>query len=314
MVPVERLAFFGTPEFALPTLQALVAAGRAPVVVVTQPDRPSGRGQRVQAPAVARWAREQGLEVWQPARVRDEATVERIAALGLDLAVVAAFGQIFPASLLAAPRLGCVNVHASLLPRHRGAAPVQAALLAGDSETGVSIMRMDEGLDTGPVLLQGRTPLAGHETAGEVLARLSHLGAALLLEALAGLESGKLVAQPQPQTGATYAPRLAKEQGRVDWTQPAAAISRQLRAFTPWPGATAELDGGTFKLLAAQPLEERTAASPGSLLGLRGHTLAIACGDGTVLGIERLQRPGRRALFADELLRGERLEAAARFR
>lgn len=310
---VERLAFFGTPDFALPTLQALVTAGRAPVAVATQPDRPAGRGQKVQAPVVARWAREQEIEVWQPARVRDAEAIERVRGLELDLIVVAAFGQIFPRELLDAPRLGCVNVHASLLPRHRGAAPVQAALLAGDDETGVSIMRMEEGLDTGPVLLQGRTRIVGNETAGELLPRLAHLGAALMLEALAGLEAGTLVETPQPSEGATYAPRVTKEHGRVDWQRPAVAVSRQLRAFSPWPGASADLANEPIKLLAGHPLAESSREPAGSLLGMRNGALAVACGEGTVFGVERLQRPGRRPLPPDELLRGERLGADARF-
>jgi len=310
---IERIAFFGTPDFALPTLQALVSAGRVPLVVVTQPDRPAGRGQRVQAPVVARWAREQGIEVWQPARVRDVDAIERVRELKLDLAVVAAFGQIFPRELLDAPRLGCVNVHASLLPRHRGAAPVQAALLAGDAATGVSIMRMEEGLDTGPVLLRGCTRIVGHETAGELLPRLAHLGAALMLEALAGLETGTVIEMPQSSEGVTYAPKLTKENARVDWSQPATVVSRQLRALTPWPGASAELAAAPIKLLAGKPLDESSAEPAGSLLGMRNGGLAVACGEGTVFGVERLQRPGRRPLVAAELLRGERLGADARF-
>jgi methionyl-tRNA formyltransferase len=310
---IERLGFFGTPDFALPTLQALVSAGRAPAVVVTQPDRPAGRGQRVQAPPVAQWARDRGLEVWQPAKVRDAEVVERVRALALDLVVVAAFGQIFPRQLLQAPRLGCINVHASLLPRHRGAAPVQAALLAGDEETGVSIMRMEEGLDSGPVLLRARTRVMGSETAGELLPRLAHLGAAAMLEALAGLEAGTLVETPQPEEGVTYAPRLTKEQGRADWARPAPALVRQLRAFTPWPGVSAELAGAPIKLLQARPLDERSGAAAGSVLGMRDGALAVACGEGTVLALERLQRPGKRPLPASELLRGERLHAGAQF-
>ncbi len=313
MQRIERIAFFGTPDFALPTLQALVSAGRVPLVVVTQPDRPAGRGQRVQAPVVARWAREQGIEVWQPARVRDVDAIERVRELKLDLAVVAAFGQIFPRELLDAPRLGCVNVHASLLPRHRGAAPVQAALLAGDAATGVSIMRMEEGLDTGPVLLRGCTRIVGHETAGELLPRLAHLGAALMLEALAGLEAGTVIEMPQSSEGVTYAPKLTKENARVDWSQPATVVSRQLRALTPWPGASAELAAAPIKLLAGKPLDESSAEPAGRLLGMRNGALAVACGEGTVFGIERLQRPGRRELPAAELLRGERLGADARF-
>ena len=182
---ISRIVFFGTPEFALPTLQGLVAAGRAPALVVAQPDRPAGRGQGVRSPAVALWAREQGLPLAQPDKVREPAFLERLRELAPELCVVVAFGQIFPRALLEIPARGCVNVHASLLPRHRGAAPVQAALLAGDAVTGVCTMVMEEGLDSGPLLLQASTTLAGHETAGELAPRLAHLGAALLLETVA---------------------------------------------------------------------------------------------------------------------------------
>src|SRR5690349_5180497 len=192
MSRLERLIFFGTPDFALPTLQALVAAGRAPQLVVTQPDRPAGRGQRVQAGAVARWAREQGLEVWQPAKVRDPEAIARVAEMKPDLAVVAAFGQIFPRALLDLPRHGCINVHASLLPRHRGAAPVQAALLAGDAETGVSIMRMVSELDAGPVYLERRVSIGPRENAGSLSRRLAGLGADLLVETLEKIEAAAL--------------------------------------------------------------------------------------------------------------------------
>lgn len=309
----ERIVFFGTPEFALPTLQALVAAGRVPRAVVTQPDRPAGRGQETRAPVVARWAREQGLPLLQPVKVREPAFLDEVRALAPDLAVVVAFGQIFPRALLDLPRHGCVNVHASLLPRHRGAAPVQAALLAGDDVTGVSTMVMEEGLDTGPVLLTASTRLAGHETAGELSPRLAHLGAALLLETLAGLESGSVAPRPQRHDEATIAPRLRREDGRVDWQQPAAGIFRRLRAFTPWPGAAAELRGEPVKLLWAEPVAEGTDATPGAVLGARDGAVLVAAGEGSVLALQRLQRPGRKPVAGDDFARGERLAAGERF-
>ena len=205
-----------------------------------------------------------------------------------------------------------MNVHASLLPRHRGAAPIQAALLAGDGEAGVSIMQMDEGLDTGPVLLQSATPIAGHETAGELAARLAHLGAALLLAALAAIEAGNAVPRAQPAEGATYAPRLQKEQGRIDWNEPATLLYRRLRAFSPWPGVTTELGGKPLKLLAGRPLDESTDAAAGTLLGLRDGELRVACGEATVFAIARAQRPGRRPLDAADLAHGEHLAAGQR--
>jgi methionyl-tRNA formyltransferase len=331
---LDPLVFFGTPDFALPTLQALVAAGRAPVLVVAQPDRRAGRGQGVQAPAVARWAREHGLPLAQPEKVRDPAFVDRLRELAPAVAVVVAFGQIFPRALLDVPRHGCVNVHASLLPRHRGAAPVQAAILAGDRETGVCTMVMEEGLDSGPVLLAARTALSGRETAGELAPRLAHLGAALLLETLARLEAGTLAATPQEHALATVAPRIRKEEGRLDWSRPAAEIDARIRAFTPWPGAFGELRGEPLKVLAAQALDGGHAgggagepavaplaaasgagsaeAIPGTVLGIRGEALAVACGDGTALGLLTLQRPGRRPLPAAVFANGERLSAGER--
>jgi len=310
---IERIAFFGTPEFALPTLQALCAAGRAPEVVVTQPDRPAGRGQEVREGAVARWARGEGLRVLQPVRVREEAFLSVVGEMGLDLAVVAAFGQIFPQALLDLPRLGCVNVHASLLPRHRGAAPAQAAILAGDEVTGVSTMVMEAGLDTGPVLLQASTRLGGRETAGELLPRLAHLGAALLLETVARMEIGGVVPQPQDDAGATVAPRLTKADGRADWSLPAEVLDRRLRGLSPWPGLTAEWRGAPVRLLAASPVEEETREAAGTAIGVREGVLLVACGSGSVLALERLQRPGRRAVSGAEFANGERLVVGERF-
>ena len=310
---IERIAFFGTPDFALPTLQALVSAGRAPIVVVTQPDRPAGRGQEVREGVVARWARGEGLPVVQPAKVRDEAFLREMGDLRLDLAVVAAFGQIFPQSLLDLPRHGCVNVHASLLPRHRGAAPAQAAILAGDEVTGVSTMRMEAGLDTGPVLLQAETRLSGRESAGELLPRLAHLGAALLLETLARMEGGEIEPKPQDGERATLAPRLTREDGRADWSLRAAELDRRLRGLTPWPGVTATWRGGPLRLLAASPGAQTSDERPGTVVGARDGALLVAAGAGTVLAIERVQRPGRRAVTGAEFANGERIASGERF-
>jgi methionyl-tRNA formyltransferase len=314
MSAIDRIVFFGTPEFAVPTLAALVAAGRAPVCVVTQPARRAGRGQKPQDPPVARWARGQGLQVLQPERVRDPAFLEDLAALTPDVAVVVAFGQIFPPALLDLPRLGCVNLHASLLPRWRGASPVQAALAAGDARTGVSTMRMEAGLDTGPVLLEEATEIGPQETAGELSRRLADAGGRLVVRTLQELERGSLAPRPQPAAGATYAPRLTRESGRIDWSLTALEIHHRLRAYTPWPGLTAELRGAPVKVTAAEVLAGKAAdEAPGAYLGLRDGRLAMACGGGTVLGLGELQRPGKRALRAPDFANGERLQAGERF-
>jgi methionyl-tRNA formyltransferase len=314
MSAIDRIVFFGTPEFAVPTLAALVAAGRAPVRVVTQPARPSGRGQKLQDPPVARWAREQGLPVSMPERVRDPAFLEDLAALTPDVAVVVAFGQIFPRALLDLPRLGCVNLHASLLPRWRGASPIQAALAAGDARTGVSTMRMEAGLDTGPVLLEEATEIGPQETAGELSRRLAEAGGPLMVRTLQELERGSLVPRPQSPEGATYAPRLTRDSGRIDWSLTSLEIHHRLRAYTPWPGLTAELRGAPVKVSAAEVLEGRPAdGDPGTYLGLRDGRLAVACGGGTALGLGELQRPGKRALRAPDFANGERLQIGERF-
>lgn len=323
MSAIDRIVFFGTPEFAVPTLAALVAAGRAPVRVVTQPARPAGRGQRPLDPPVARWAREQGLPVSQPERVREPAFLEELASLNPDVAVVVAFGQIFPRALLDLPRLGCINLHASLLPRWRGASPIQAAVAAGDARTGVSTMRMEAGLDTGPVLLEEATEIGPQETAGELSRRLAEAGGRLMVRTLQELEGARLVPRPQSPEGATYAPRLTRESGRIDWSLPALEIHHRLRAYTPWPGLTAELRDAPVKIAAAQVLEGeplegespegRAEEAPGTYLGLRGGRLAVACGGGTVLGLGELQRPGKRALRAPDFANGERLKAGERF-
>jgi methionyl-tRNA formyltransferase len=264
MPAMAPLVFFGTPEFAVPTLAALVAAGRAPLRVVTQPPRPAGRGHRQQQPPAARWASEHGLAVLQPERVRSPELLAELRPLAPAVAVVVAFGQIFPRELLQLPAHGCLNLHASLLPLYRGAAPIQAAIAAGDERTGVTVMRMEEGMDTGPILLQEETPIASLETAGELGTRLATLGARLMVEALARLERGNLAPRPQDATRASYAPRLTRESGRADWSLEAARLANRLRAHTPWPGMTAELRGAPVKLLRAAPLPPPSPAGPGS--------------------------------------------------
>jgi methionyl-tRNA formyltransferase len=319
MSGLGRILFFGTPEFAVPALAALVEAGRAPVRVVTQPARPVGRGRRPQDPPVAAWAREHGLEVMQPERVRHPDFLAEAAALAPDVAVVVAFGQIFPRALLDLPRYGCINLHASLLPRWRGASPIQAAMAAGDARTGVATMKMEEGLDTGPVLLEEETEIGPDETAEELARRLAGMGGELMVRTLERLERGDLVPRPQSSEGVTYAPRLTRESGRVDWNLTAREIYDRLRAYTPWPGLTAELRGEPVKIVSARALEEGDDnASPGTLLGLRDGLLAVACGGGDrkdrgVLGIAELQRPGKRALRAADFVNGERLRAGESF-
>jgi methionyl-tRNA formyltransferase len=313
MPGVAPLVFFGTPEFAVPTLAALVAAGHAPARVVTQPSKPAGRGRKEQDPPVARWAREHGLPVLQPERVRDPAFLAEMREIGPAVAVVVAFGQIFPRDLLSLPRHGCINVHASLLPRWRGAAPIQAVLAAGETRTGVTTMQMEAGLDTGPMLLQDEIEIGPAETAGELSQRLAEVGAALMVRTLDRLAEGTLDARPQDDALATYAPRLTRESGRVDWTLSAREIVNRLRAYTPWPGLTAELRGEPVKLLAVEVLGEETGEEPGTCLGLRGGVLGVAGGGGSVLGVREAQRPGRKALRAADFANGERLQRGELF-
>jgi methionyl-tRNA formyltransferase len=322
MKGIERIVFFGTPEFAVPALAALVEAGRQPLRVVAQPSRPVGRGHRrdqLQDPPVAAWARGHGLAVTQPETVRDPAFLAQMRELAPDVAVVVAFGQIFPRDLLALPRLGCVNVHASLLPRWRGAAPIQAAIAgsagsaAGDARTGVTTMLMEAGLDTGPMLLQEETEIGPEETAGELSRRLSEMGGRLLVRTLERLERGDLAPRPQDPEAATYAPRLTRESGRVDWTRPAGEIAARLRAYTPWPGLSAELGGRPVKLTRVEILPETKAGAPGTFLGMRDGRLAVVCGEGTVLGLAELQRPGRKPLKGADFANGERLRAGEPF-
>ena len=290
-----RLAFMGTPDFAVPALRALHAAGHEVAAVYSQPPRPAGRGNRLTPSPVHAAAELLGLPVRTPAGLRrNEDDQGAFAALGLDAAVVAAYGLILPRPMLDAPRRGCLNIHASLLPRWRGAGPIQAAVLAGDAETGVTIMQMDAGMDTGAMLLRGAVPIGPRTTAAELHGALSNLGAELVLRALD--EDPQPV--PQPDEGVTYAPKLTRDSGRLDWTRPAAALDRQVRGLTPWPGTWAMLGGEVLKVLDAAPAEG--SGPPGTVLD---DALLVACGSGA-LRLLRVQRPGRAPMDAGPLLRG----------
>ncbi|HEV8680903.1 MAG TPA: methionyl-tRNA formyltransferase [Stellaceae bacterium] len=299
-MPPLDLVFMGTPEFAATILAALIDAGHRVAAVYTQPPRPAGRGHRPQPSPVAMLAERHGITVRCPVTLRSPEAQAEFAAIPAEAAVVAAYGLILPAPVLAAPRHGCLNVHASLLPRWRGAAPIQRALLAGDSETGITIMQMDEGLDTGPILLQQAMPIGPHTTSGELSERLAALGARLILDALDRLARGTLAGRPQPEAGVTYAAKLHRTEARLDWRLPASDLERQVRAFDPWPGAWFERRGERIRVLAAEAEARVAGAPPGTVLDTQ---LSVACGTG-VLRPLRLQRQGRGALDAAAFLRG----------
>ncbi len=290
----------GTPAFAATILEALIAAGHRLLAVYTQPPRPAGRGHRLQPSPVQLLAERQGIVVRCPPGLRDRETQAGFAALGAEAAVVAAYGLILPQVMLIAPRLGCLNVHASLLPRWRGAAPIQRALLAGDRETGLTIMQMEKGLDTGPILIQQPLPIGAAATTAGLTEELAQLGGRLIVAALDGLAAGTLVPRPQPQAGVSYAPKISREEGRLDWGRPASELERRVRALDPWPGAYFEHDSAPIRVLTAAALADAPGDPPGTVLDDR---LAIACGSG-VLRLLRLQRPGRAPLDASEFLRG----------
>ncbi len=256
------LVFMGTPDFAATILSALIDAGHRIRAVYTQPPRPAGRGHRLHPSPVQELAERHGLPVHCPPSLRDPAAQEEFAAIPADAAVVVAYGLMLPKPVLNAPRLGCINVHASLLPRWRGAAPIQRAILAGDAETGITIMQMDEGLDTGPILLRQAIPIGPKETAGQLGERLAALGARLIVEALDGLARGMLQARPQPCEGATYAAKLRRDEARLDWRRPPIELERQVRAFDPWPGAWFEGRGERIRVLAAEADPEAAPAPP----------------------------------------------------
>ncbi|KAF0107586.1 MAG: methionyl-tRNA formyltransferase [Anaerolineaceae bacterium] len=292
----------GSPDFAVPSLDALAA--RYPVAgAVTQPDRPAGRGGTVRLPAVKQAALRLGIPVIQPEKLRQPEAMAQLRAWAPDLIVVAAFGQILRLEVLGLPRFGCVNVHASLLPRGRGAAPIQAAILAGDAETGITIMKMDPGVDTGPILSQRAIPIAPDDTGGSLFEKMSALGAELLLETLPRYLNGELVPQPQPADGATYAPMLKKEDGLLDFSQPAIALERRVRAFSPWPGTSFNWNGAPLKVLRASVSEAKSPGA-GTRLTVQGRP-AVGTGEG-ILVLEEVQPAGKKTMPGKAFLSGAR--------
>ncbi len=301
-----RVVFMGTPDFAVPTLAALRAADGIEVVAVyTQPPRQAGRGRQPRRTAIHDAASAHEIPVHTPASLRSAEAQAEFRALEADAVVVVAYGLILPAAILQAPRLGCFNLHGSLLPRWRGAAPIQRAVMAGDPVTGVCIMAMDEGLDTGPVLMRAEQPIGGQATAGELHDQLAKLGAPMMVEALRGVASGQLQAQPQPEAGVTYAKKIHKAEARIDWRQSAAALDRLIRGLSPSPGAWCEWQGVRIKVLLARPETGGGGATPGRVLD---DGLLIACGGGA-LRLSRLQRSGREAMATADFLRGNHLQA-----
>lgn len=303
------IVFAGTPEFAVPALAALVSSPHRVVAAYTQPDRPAGRGQQVTASPVKRYALEHGVPVEQPSTLREAGPLQRLKDWSADVIVVVAYGLLLPAEALAAARLGCINIHASLLPRWRGAAPIHRAILAGDAQTGVAIMRMEEGLDTGPILLERATVIGERDTSGTLHERLASLGAQAMLDVLPGLASGTLSERAQPREGITYASKIRKEEARIDWSQAAAAIDRQVRAFNPWPIAESTLGGQQLRVWEAAPVPGRGEARPGTVAATSSEGIDVATGSGW-LRLTRVQLAGRKAMSAAEFLRAHRMDGA----
>jgi methionyl-tRNA formyltransferase len=304
-----RLVFAGTPEFSVPSLHACLVSGAEVVAVYTQPDRPAGRGRKLSASPVKQAALDAGIVVEQPETLRDKDARAQLAAHAPDLMVVVAYGLILPKSVLAIPRLGCWNVHASLLPRWRGAAPIQRAILAGDTETGVDLMQMEAGLDTGPVLLEARTPIRADDTGGSLHDRLAALGASTLADGLARLLRGEgLPATPQRDDGVAYAHKLDKAEARLDWHEPALQLERKVRAFDPWPVAEAIVDGERLRIWSAEAIAG-DAAEPGRIVATARDTIDIATGDG-LLRVREMQREGGRRMAVRDWLNARRAARA----
>ena len=302
-----RLIFAGTPEFAASSLRAIIDAGHRVALVLTQPDRPAGRGMALHASPVKQLALAAGIEIFQPLTLKDADAQARVRAVEADLMVVAAYGLILPQAVLDMPRLGCINIHASLLPRWRGAAPIQRAILAGDSETGVCIMQMEAGLDTGPVLLSAALPIAEEDTSATLHDKLAALGAQLIVDALGRLP---LPASPQPEDGVTYAAKIEKHEAALDWRQPASVLIRRVRAFIPFPGAISSLDGNPLKIWNAEVVPE--GGEPGVVLAADRHGIVVACGEGA-LRLTELQKAGGKRLPVQQFFAGTPVLAGSRF-
>lgn len=310
-----KVVFFGTPDFALPTLRHLMAGRHEVALVVTRPDRPVGRRHEVTPPPVAVTAGKLGLPLLQPKSLKAEQVVSALAATGADAGVVVAYGKLIPPLVLELFPQGFLNVHPSLLPRHRGPSPIQWAIACGDRITGVTTMLVDEGMDTGPILLQRRVSIGPRETAEELAPRLAELGAELMMETLDGLEAGTLEPRPQSREGATVTPMIRRSFGEVDWTLPAQRIFDRLRAFTPWPGLYTEFRGGRLKIHGIEVVQPPPPGSeePGTVVAVDPGGIVVRCGRGSAVRITELQREGKRRMPADAFLIGERVSAGEHF-
>ncbi|MBF0368501.1 MAG: methionyl-tRNA formyltransferase [Magnetococcales bacterium] len=310
-----RIVFMGTPDFAVPSLKALINSTDEVVGIFTQPDKPVGRGMKMRGPAVKQAVEGLDIPVFQPKKLREPEAVAQLKALKPDLVVVVAYGQILSQEVLDLPPNGCVNVHASLLPRWRGAAPLHRALLAGDPESGITIMQMDAGLDTGPILSMESLPIHNQMTGGELHDQLANLGGALLLKTLPGLKSGTVKPQIQPEEGVTYAKKLQKVDGLIPWDAPATTISRQILALNPFPGAYTSLEGQNLKIFYCESVKKdediALKGAPGEVVRVEDDGLVVACGEGH-LRITELQSPGKRRMAASQWLRGHRIKTGSR--
>ena len=303
-----RVVFIGTGEIGVPTLQALLQSSEHQLVsVVTQPDKPAGRDQRIEAPPIKKALAGTTMSILQPARIKDRQAIDEIRALQPDVIVVMAYGQILPRDLLEIPRLACLNLHASLLPRWRGAAPIQAAIAAGDRETGITVMYMDEGLDTGDILLQRKIDILPNDTGGSLHDRLAQIAPEALLESLRMLSAGTAPRIPQDNALATYAPKLNREDGRIDWSEPAEVIERKIRAFNPWPGAFMELAGQSLKIFSATIIDHTD--KPGEILRTKNEFI-VGAGKGA-LALREVQLEGKKRMNVNEFLRGQRWNATS---
>jgi len=299
-MPPSRIIYAGSPDFAVPALEALAASPHEVVAVLTQPDKPAGRGRQLRACPVKVAAERLGLPVWQPESLRESLVQARLKALTADLFVVAAYGQLLPPEVLVIPRRGCVNLHASLLPRWRGASPIQSALLNGDTQTGISLMQMDVGLDTGPVYAERSIAIAADDTGGSLHDKLAQVGADLLLEHLDDLLAGQMTAAPQATDGMTHARRIKKADGVIDWAEPAARIDQQIRAFNPWPVAQTTLGGAPLRCwMSALQQDSTSNAAPGTVLGIEDNALLVQTGAGQ-LRLHQIQAPGRKPVSGSE--------------
>lgn len=306
-----KIIFMGTPDFAAGSLQKLLESEHQVVAVVTQPDKPKGRGGTMQSPPVKEAAKQAGVMVCQPVRVRNPEFLKVLQDLEADVVVVVAFGQILPPEILSMKRYGCINVHASLLPKYRGAAPIQWAVINGETESGVTTMQMDAGLDTGDMLLKAVVPLSAKETAGSLFVKLKEAGAELLLKTLDGLASGTITPQKQGETPTAYAKMLKKEMGLIDWTKDAVVIERLIRGLNPWPSAYTKLDGKTLKIWAADVIPKESGKAPGSIIEAAKDRILVQTGNG-LLAIKNLQLEGKKRMDADAFLRGFPLKEGIR--